>query len=69
MAKKYKVKVTTVFVYEEDVEAESSEEAKKIMEAAIDEGTVDAVSDTDNFETSVEVVGEVKDKEFTSWED
>lgn len=69
MAKKYKVKVVTTFVYEDEVEAESAEEAKKIMEAAIDEGEVDAVSDTDDFETEVTVEGEVKDTSFTSWED
>lgn len=56
--KTFTVKVTTTFYYEEEVEANTPEEAKEIMEAAIDEGEVDAVSDTDDFETEVEVVTE-----------
>ena len=54
--KQFKVRVTTTFIYEDTVEADTPEEAKKIMEDAIDEGEVDAVSDTDDFDTEVEVV-------------
>lgn len=53
--KKFKVKVTTTFYYEEEVETNTSEEAKKIMEEAIFKGEVDAVTDTADPDTVVTV--------------
>ena len=53
--KKFKVKVTTTFYYEEEVEANTPEEAKEIMEEAISEGEVDAVTDTVDPDTVITV--------------
>lgn len=53
--KKFKVKVTTTFYYEEEVEAKTAEEAKKKMEEAIFKGEVDAVTDTVDPDTVVTV--------------
>lgn len=52
---KFKVKVTTTFYYEEEVEANTPEEAKKIMEEAIFKGEVDAVTDTVDPDTIITV--------------
>lgn len=67
--KQFKVRVVTTFIYEDTVEADTPEEAKKIMEAAIDEGEVDAVLDTDDFETEVEVVPDEEPEEEEEDED
>ena len=54
--KKFKVEVVTTFYYEDEVEAETPEQAKKEMEEAINNGEVDAVSDTVDPDTVVRVI-------------
>lgn len=54
--KKFKVEVVTTFYYEDEVEAETPEQAKKEMEEAINSGEVDAVSDTVDPDTVVRVI-------------
>ena len=49
------MKVITTFRYEEEVEASSEEEARNIIEEAINNGDLDAVSETDDFDTEIEV--------------
>ena len=67
--KKFKVKVTTTFYYEEEVEAETPEEAKKEMEEAISSGEVDAVSDTLDPDTVVRVIENKGDpKKKNGWQ-
>lgn len=67
--KKFKVKVTTTFYYEEEVEAETAWEAKKKMIKAIESGEVDAVTDTVDPDTVVRVIENEGDpKKKNGWQ-
>lgn len=51
----FKIKIATTFYYEEWVEAETPEEAKKKMEEAVAIGDVDAVTNTVDPDTVITV--------------
>ena len=65
---KFKVKVTTTFYYEEEVEAKTPKEAKKIMEEAIFKGEVDAVTDTMDPDTVVTVEEHPEPDKKNGWQ-
>ena len=65
---KFKVEVTTTFHYEDEVEAETPEKVKEIMEEAIFNGDVDAVTDTVDPDTVVTVIPNSNTSKKNGWQ-